>query len=388
VAEVRDIAPGLLEAIMEDFNRLIAEDGEVEYIVENGRAYVDAHHYADRVGEHLAEAFRNNISSGVLPDGKMYYNIAERTIRPAIENGRLLINGMSGLVQETLNEAAGIGLRAITPAPDTQRVDGIINRLASEDSFDNVAWLLDEPVKTLSRSFVDDYIKANADFHAKSGLSPRISRTSTGDCCKWCSRIAGSYDYGSASMPRDIFRRHNRCRCMVLYDPVDGRGYQDSHSKQWYDSEETARIEQRKRVGENAVAASPVFINKSDRLHHNAAKVKPIPGYEDIAVHGSPTGFAFGNADGVESNVSVLEFAHILKGSGVWHGGNIRLLSCGTGAEGAIAAQGLADYLGVEVIAPSDTLWIDDEGNMTIGPTRKFNIGEWRSFKPKEGKKI
>lgn len=247
--EKYDVAPDLYEAIMSDFNRRMAADKTIAYIVANGQTYVDASEYAVRVGEHLAAAFRNNLSSGVLPDGKMYYNIAERAVRPAIENNRLLVNGISEQVQRTLNESAGIGLAVQTPTPNTDRVDGIINRLTQAEQYDDAAWLLDEPIINISQSFVDDFIRTNAEFHAQSGLPAMITRTTSGECCDWCAELAGRYEYGSSTMPQDIFRRHERCRCMVLYDPADGRGYQNVHSKKWNAPEDVARIEERKKVG-------------------------------------------------------------------------------------------------------------------------------------------
>lgn len=136
------------------------------------------------------------------------------------------------------------------------------------------------------------------------------------------------------------------------------------------------------KTGKTAVA-SPRFLNKNDLLHKNAAKVKPIPGYEDIAVHGDRYGFVFKDADGNESNVSVKEFADILRKSGMYHGGAVRLLSCETGAEDSITAQALADELGVEVMAPSDILFINPEGEVTIGPDVLTNTGKWGIFKPR-----
>lgn len=67
----------------------------------------------------------------------------------------------------------------------------------------------------------------------------------------------------------------------------------------------------------------------------------------------------------------------------MWHGGDIRLISCSTAADGALAAQGLANYLGVNVLAPSDDVYMDFDGNMRIG---KNNDGEWRLLKPKNRK--
>lgn len=133
----------------------------------------------------------------------------------------------------------------------------------------------------------------------------------------------------------------------------------------------------------NIVAASPRFLQKSDVLYKNAQHIKPIAGYEDVVVHSDKYGFIFMDADGNESNVSVAEFANILKQSDVYHGGNIRLVACESAADGAITAQALADILRVEILAPSDVVYVDPEGNMTIG-NPLTNDGEWIKIRPRE----
>lgn len=131
------------------------------------------------------------------------------------------------------------------------------------------------------------------------------------------------------------------------------------------------------------VAASPRFLQKIDVLYKNAQRIKPIDGYEDIVVHSDKFGFIFMDADGNESNVSVAEFANILKKSDIYHGGNIRLIACESAADGAITAQALADILHVEILAPSDIVYVDPEGNMTIG-NPLTNDGEWIKIKPRK----
>jgi len=51
----------------------------------------------------------------------------------------------------------------------------------------------------------------------------------------------------------------------------------------------------------------------------------------------------------------------------------------GTGAEGAVSAQYLANYLNVEVIAPTDIVYVYPDGDMIIGLD---NSGFWKTFKP------
>ena len=51
------------------------------------------------------------------------------------------------------------------------------------------------------------------------------------ECCKWCSAIAGRYEYSEA--PEDIYRRHDNCGCTVTYE--NGRTRQDVWSKKTWE---------------------------------------------------------------------------------------------------------------------------------------------------------
>ena len=115
----------------------------------------------------------------------------------------------------------------------------------------------------------------------------------------------------------------------------------------------------------------------------NAKKIKPVDGFEDVVVHGDENGFYMYDKEGNEYCYSPAEFSEILKQSANYHGGAIRLISCNTGAKGAVSAQQLADILGVEVLAPSKTVFVDMLGNMTIGDTPLTNDGKWITLEPK-----
>ncbi|MCD8021238.1 MAG: hypothetical protein LUF92_17185, partial [Clostridiales bacterium] len=95
-------------------------------------------------------------------------------------------------------------------------------------------------------------MKENADFHYQSGLHPKIIRRANSGACKWCLALAGTYNYEDVkNTGNDVFRKHNNCKCSVVYDPADGsKKVQDVYSKTWQD--ETA-VEERKRISlENA----------------------------------------------------------------------------------------------------------------------------------------
>ena len=240
-----DIAPELLQKVQNSFrdnlNKSKKAAGLQAALHEGAAAYPEAYDYASEVGEALAAAYKEHISSDVLPDGKMYYNIAETVLQPTLADNYKLSADYAGGVQEALNKKAGLGLKNVRPALDQDRIDGIINRVSSEEHYDDVAWILQEPVKTMARSAVDATVKSNVDFHAKSGLSPKIVRRMVGGCCAWCANLAGEYSY--PSVPKDVYRRHENCRCTVEYYPYDGRGIQNSHTKEWFqvDDEELTK---------------------------------------------------------------------------------------------------------------------------------------------------
>lgn len=81
----------------------------------------------------------------------------------------------------------------------------------------------------------------------KAGLQPRIIRKATGTCCEWCKNLAGTYDYPVEN--EDVYRRHERCRCTVDYDPGGAKRFQDVHTKEWKTAEERAKVEARKTLG-------------------------------------------------------------------------------------------------------------------------------------------
>ena len=249
----KDIAPELLEAIQKDFYEIFENNRtiqRIEKLIKNKEAtYVDLNEYAIDLGEILSQALGNHISSDTLPDGKMYYNIANRIFNPTMSNNHNIVAQKAADIQTALNHEAGLGIKGIEPKLNQDRIDGIIERVSKEDNFDNVSWILDEPMVNFTQSVVDDAIKTNAEFHAKSGLSPKIIRKAESNCCKWCSNLAGTYEYPN-DVPDDVYRRHQNCHCTVEYDPGNGsKKRQNVWDKKWGSSEEDDKIEQRKQIG-------------------------------------------------------------------------------------------------------------------------------------------
>lgn len=244
-----DVLPGILREVQERFE---SNFGKSE-IVRNAFAalkgkkatYKTANEFAIEIGEILSKALGASISADKLPDGKMYYNIAQRLLTDVLGRNHELVSGYTSDVQKNLNQEAKIGLEVQVPELNQDRIAGIVNRFSSEENFEDVSWLLGEPIVNFTQSIIDDSIKKNAEFHHQSGLQPEIIRKSYFHCCEWCQEVQGNYKY--PRVPKDVYRRHQHCRCIVDYDPKSGKT-QNVWTKKW-NSIDKERVERRKLIG-------------------------------------------------------------------------------------------------------------------------------------------
>lgn len=248
---MEDVLPSLLEKINQDFDERAANSKKLKQSMEllktKKATYIQANEFGIEVGQILSDVLGTNVTVDVLPDGKMYFNIADRLFNSILKKNFDLISGYSTDVQSELNQLAGFKLKSQVPELNQDRIDGIVNRISSEDDFEKILWLLKEPIVTFSQSVVDDTLKKNIDFQAKAGLKPKIVRKLVGKACDWCRNLAGSYDY--PNVPSDVYHRHERCRCTVEYDPRSiHKLRQDVWSKNWVDPDKDAKIAERKNL--------------------------------------------------------------------------------------------------------------------------------------------
>lgn len=258
-----DLAPELLEKIQKDFLKQYNSDGTIKKVLglakENKATYADANDYSIKVGEILSNSYKKYLSTDTLPEGRFWYNMATTIMQPTLENNYDLIVDVCESAQKTVNKASGVSLGFVQPALNQNKIDGFIDKLSNTQVFSDVQWMIGEPVVNFSQAVVDDSIKANASFHAKSGLTPKIvrkldsaeTRTITRGKskirykvpCKWCEALAGTWDY--LDMPDfiadNIFRRHENCRCTVEY-VGDGKR-QNVWTKKYIQEQEQAKEE-------------------------------------------------------------------------------------------------------------------------------------------------
>lgn len=243
-----DIVPELYGKIKKEFNARISMNRSIQNImkrIKDGTATSeDAHKYAEMIGEALSEVLLSNLGLENLPDETLYWNIADRTVRPMLKNNHKLVNNTASEIQKIIDKADGIGLNAITSAFPEYRVRDLIDKAVTEN---NPTKWFGEPVVNTTQSFYDDFVKANADFRYKAGMKPKVIRTlgSSGQRksrggrkysipCDWCIGLAGVYEYHSE--PKDVYRRHEGCRCVVTFQ--NGKQRQNVWSKDIWEADE------------------------------------------------------------------------------------------------------------------------------------------------------
>lgn len=242
-----DISPELLEELKTEFWKNYNGNKKINAAVNalrgsEGLNYKEAYNYSFEVGKSLTGAIRETARSDILPDGRMYYNIADKALRPMFENNYRLISDYCVKTQNALNERAGIGIKGVAAPINEDRVNGLLNVAAAAQQFDDIVGEFCRECENYSLSVVDEHIKKNAEIQNSAGLSPKIERFCGHSGCDWCSSLAGTYEYEKVKdTGNDVFRRHRGCTCTVVFIPINGRA-ENAHTKYYIPDKELIEL--------------------------------------------------------------------------------------------------------------------------------------------------
>lgn len=163
-------------------------------------------------------------------------------------------NEVCAQVQTALDEKKGLHLapqKAPFPAERVaQFAHSLVDPTVPDDKIQRRA---KSGTENISMSFHDDFIEQNAEFRERAGLKCYVTRTSSGSCCPWCTAVAGKYLM--SEQPEGLFRRHDNCDCVIVYDGQVLRGQKGENgrrNKKWVE-DKAARIEFAESVPKPAV---------------------------------------------------------------------------------------------------------------------------------------
>lgn len=245
---MEDIGKVLYERVKANFDRRCKDHYLIKTIskrIANGKAdMIDLSSYAGSLGAQLANAILDEVTQDLLPDGRLYYNIAKSIIEPMLRGNYDLINSVADELQASLDRKLSYRIKAQHAPFPQERVNTAIGAACQEGiDWETVRRRMSSTPENITHSMADDYMKANAEFRSKAGIDTYIERRDDGKCCPWCSKLAGRYRYPE-QVPRDVFRRHDNCGCLVSYVTPGGMR-QNVHSKRgWNDEDQREYLKQ------------------------------------------------------------------------------------------------------------------------------------------------
>lgn len=221
----------------------------IRRIQEGQATYADVEQLASRTGTRAGRLIAGQLAA-ISTDGRVTEEQARAMLTGLIQHNYGVVSGAAADVQESLNQRAGLALRAVRPEFNRDRVEGLITEVVGKEDVPAFQGALAQQVENVSLATVDDSVRVNAEAHYNAGLSPKIERIADSKCCEWCSGLTGTYEYSRVNNTgNDVFRRHNNCRCQVLYDPGNGKKWQDAHSKRLLSAAESDKIRARRTAG-------------------------------------------------------------------------------------------------------------------------------------------
>ena len=186
--------------------------------------YQEAGQFASMSGDHIGGILVRNLDE-VYPNG---ITVAEAMdlIPPPLRKNEEYVANVTVRIQKTMNEKAGVGLKALPGEMDAGKVTDLAENIASGISPEQVL----KECENISRKIVDDAAQKNAAMQARVGMRILVTREyddvgvhNGKDRCQWCLDRCGtdmSYDEAYA---KGAFERHPGCGCIITYTNKKGR---------------------------------------------------------------------------------------------------------------------------------------------------------------------
>ena len=132
---MEDIVPELYKRIKDEFDGLVSSDEEIQAILsgaDKSKTLGDVSLISRRLGGYAAESLCDNFTDDSLPDGKLYWNIMERTIVPIMQEVYILVNDLYDIVLKRMYEKQKIGIKPQYAEFPLERIRDLMNKIAND----------------------------------------------------------------------------------------------------------------------------------------------------------------------------------------------------------------------------------------------------------------
>ncbi len=130
---MEDIVPALYKRIKADYTSRVKKNSTVQSLLdkaEKGSGTQDEISlYARALGDCAAKALEDGLKADNLPDGKIYWFIADRTIKPLFKLVYDQVNAMAFIIQKNDDKKNGISIKPIKADFPAERIESIENKI-------------------------------------------------------------------------------------------------------------------------------------------------------------------------------------------------------------------------------------------------------------------
>lgn len=125
-----DAAPDLYNKIQAEFEKRITANKRIKnFRSREKHTAKEVSLYSAELGRCASETLGVCLTEDTLPNGKLYWNIAQRTIKPLLKTIYEMVMDAAEETQRQQDEQIGIRITPIRPAFPEERIDGLINKL-------------------------------------------------------------------------------------------------------------------------------------------------------------------------------------------------------------------------------------------------------------------
>lgn len=128
-----DIGTDLSEKINKELEKKIAGNTEVRKIYSKVKSKAGTQEDVIKLSQILGDLASNvlisNLTIDKLPNGKMYWNIAEKTIKPVMQSIHKIVNSVAGEVLSMERKKQGIGIKPEEALFPEERINSLIAQI-------------------------------------------------------------------------------------------------------------------------------------------------------------------------------------------------------------------------------------------------------------------
>ena len=149
-----------------------------------------------------------------FPEALLFESVARDIIFPLLEVQHQNLTPYFEKVQDAESRKNGWNIKSQMAEFSKSRANGLVETMINK-AYSSLISSFPATSEQFSQGMIDDSVKSNADYIYKVGYPVKVTRTPENKACKWCDRLAGTYDYSALTNTDDIWKRHEGCKCDI-----------------------------------------------------------------------------------------------------------------------------------------------------------------------------